>query len=70
MTTPDEPEKKHGLLKVLSGLIAATLGVQKKDAWVDAANKGRARDYIIGGILFTLLLVGGLITIVRLGLPG
>ena len=69
MTNPETPQKKHGKLKVLGGLIAATLGVQKEDAWVDAANKGRARDYIIGGILFTLLLVGGLIAIARLALP-
>ena len=69
MPKETDPQKKHGPLKVLGGLLAATLGVQKEEAWVEAANKGRARDYIIGGVLFTILLVGGMIAIAQLALP-
>ncbi|WP_040482077.1 DUF2970 domain-containing protein [Luminiphilus syltensis] len=70
-TTDDSGEKseKMGLREILSSVFAAALGVQ--------SSKNRERDFksgsfgvfIIAGLLFTALFIGGVITVVQLVVP-
>lgn len=63
---PDSKPKSHGIGRLVLSVLAAAIGVQ--------SNKNREQDfqsnsivpYIIGGILFTVLFVLGLIFIVSL----
>ena len=66
------PEKRrHGLtiLSTARSILAAALGVQKDKDRERDFQQGRARDFIIGGILFTVLFIAVLVTIVKVILP-
>jgi nitric oxide reductase large subunit len=55
-----------GFWAVLQSVLAAAFGVQSEAARRRDFTQGRALPYILGGVVFTLLLIVGLILLVRL----
>ncbi|MEM7220476.1 MAG: DUF2970 domain-containing protein [Pseudomonadota bacterium] len=66
----DKPNQGLGIGAVLSSTIAAAVGVQSSRNRRRDFEQGRARDYIIAGIGFTIVFVLTMIFIVRTVLGG
>lgn len=66
-TTPAEENQKSGVssLQVLQSTLAAALGVQSSKNRERDFSEGRASQFIVAGIVFTLMFVGIMILIVR-----
>ena len=69
-----EPDRKLSFLQVLGSVLSSFLGVQKNETRERDFSRGRARDFIIVGILLTLtfiLAVWGVVQVVmRVATPG
>lgn len=74
MTTPDSDKKSEpaedreqapGPLAVMSSVLAAAFGVQSSKNRERDFKQGKARHFIIGGIIFTLLFMLGVYTVVQ-----
>jgi hypothetical protein len=61
-----EQEKKLGLLQVVGSVLASFFGVQKSAVRERDFRHGRARDFILVGLLLTVLFVLLLWGVVRL----
>jgi len=57
--------QKQGIGAVVASVLSAFLGVQSKKKYEEDFTKGRARDYIIVGLLGTILFIGTLVMIVN-----
>ena len=67
MNTPnDENEKEPGLRQVIGSVFAAAFGIQSSKNQERDFKHGKARVFIISGIIFTLLFIGTVFTVVRL----
>ena len=62
----DEQEKTPGLRQIIGSVFAAAFGVQSSKNQQRDFKHGKARVFIISGILFTLLFMGTVFTVVRL----
>lgn len=69
-----EQDRKLSFLQVLGSVMSSFLGVQKNETRERDFTRGRARDFIIVGILLTLafiLVVWGVVQVVmRVATPG
>lgn len=64
-----ERKKKRSslnILQVMSSVFAAGLGVQSSENRERDFKQGKAGTFIAAGIIFTLLFIGGVLTIVNL----
>ena len=69
---PDEPAPRESLnpLQVVSSVLAAGLGVQSSRNRERDFRQGRAATFIVAGLIFTALFIGGVYTVVSLVLAG
>jgi len=58
--------RKQSFGAVIASVLSAFFGVQSSKKHEEDSTKGRARDYIIVGLIGTMLFVGILVTIVKL----
>ena len=67
-TDSDAPEERSGvgLKAVLSSVFAAALGVQSSKNRERDFKQGSAGAFFIAGLIFTVLFVGGVITVVQI----
>ena len=66
MKLSDENEKPPGLRQIVGSVFAAAFGVQSSKNQERDFKHGKARVFIISGIVFTLLFMGTVFTVVRL----
>jgi len=65
--SPDSPRRADlNLLQVVSSVLAAGLGVQSSRNRQRDFKQGRAGAFILAGLLFTALFIGGVYTVVSL----
>lgn len=67
----DHPEPEHkglSILQVIQSVLAATMGVQSNKNRERDFSRGSAKTFIVAGILGTLLFVGTVVTVVKVGL--
>lgn len=64
--TNDEKEKAPGLAQVVGSVFAAAFGVQSSKNQERDFKHGKARVFIISGIIFTLLFMGTVFTVVKM----
>lgn len=64
--TNEEKEKSPGLLQVVASVLAAGFGVQSSKNQERDFKHGKARVFIISGIIFTLLFMGTVFTVVKM----
>jgi len=57
MSDSEETSGKVGLKQVIGSVIASFLGVQRSDNYERDATKGRLSQYIVVGLIFTILLI-------------
>ena len=62
----DDKEKSPGLMQIVASVFAAAFGVQSKKNQERDFKHGKARVFIISGIIFTLLFIGTVFTVVRM----
>jgi hypothetical protein len=63
---PDNKNKpRMGFLKVMQSILAGALGVQSKKRYQEDFASPSPWAYIVGGLLFTTLFIGGLILLVN-----
>ncbi|GMR09146.1 MAG: hypothetical protein BMS9Abin26_2160 [Gammaproteobacteria bacterium] len=65
MSDPEETPGKVSLRQVIGSVIASFLGVQRSDNYERDASKGRPSQYIIVGLIFTILLIMFVIGLVK-----
>ncbi len=71
MTTPKKPSDKDnkregvGLFAVIQSTFAAAVGVQSSENRERDFRQGKASQFIVAGIVFTLLFVGAVVMVVR-----
>ncbi len=70
--TSTEPakEQKMSTLALLQSVFAAAMGVQSSKNRERDFNQGNAGIFIVAGIVFTALFIGGVMMIVQLVLAG
>jgi|KBSSwiStaDraftv2_1062776.scaffolds.fasta_scaffold132196_2 hypothetical protein len=61
-----KPEKTPGLKEIVSSVFAAAFGVQSKKNQERDFKHGKARNFIIAGVLFTLLFMLTVFSVVTL----
>lgn len=61
-----ESEKKLNFLQTLGSVLAAAAGIQSRENRERDFKQGKARNFIVVGIAFTLSLIIGLYLVVRL----
>ena len=61
---------RPGLLAIIQSILAAAFGVQSERARERDFTRGRPLPYIIGGAVFTLVLIVALVLVVQLVLAG
>lgn len=57
MNDEKRPEKKHGVLALIGSVMAAGIGVQSSRNYERDFAQGKARNFIIAGVVFTALFV-------------
>ena len=62
----EESIPRPGILQVIQSVLAAAFGVQTEAARKRDFTRGNPLAYIIGGIVFTVLLIVTLVAIVRI----
>lgn len=62
----DEKEKEPGLAQIVASVFAAAFGVQSSKNQERDFKHGKARVFIISGIIFTLLFMGTVFTVVKM----
>ncbi len=65
-TSNDDKEKAPGLLQIVASVFSAAIGIQSSKNQQRDFKHGKARVFIISGIIFTLLFIGTVFTVVRL----
>lgn len=65
-SSKDDKEKAPGLMQIVSSVFAAAFGVQSSKNQERDFKHGKARVFIISGIIFTLLFIGTVFTVVRM----
>ncbi len=65
-TTNEEKEKSPGFAQVAGSVFAAAFGVQSSKNQQRDFKHGKARVFIICGIVFTLVFMGTVFSVVRL----
>jgi hypothetical protein len=68
--TDNEKDQKPSLLQVVSSVLAAGFGVQSSKNRERDFKHGRARTFIIAGVVFTVLFVITVFTVVSTVLKG
>ena len=67
MNSPNEDkEKGPGLAQIVGSVFAAAFGVQSSKNRARDFKHGKARVFIICGIIFTLLFMGTVFTVVKM----
>jgi hypothetical protein len=66
----NDEDQKPGLLQIVSSVLAAGFGVQSSKNRERDFKHGRARTFIIAGIVFTVLFVITVFTVVSTVLSG
>lgn len=61
-----EHEKAPGLLQIVSSVMSAAMGIQSSKNQERDFKHGKARIFIIAGIVFTLLFILTVFTVVKL----
>lgn len=64
------PRSSLNLMQVISSVLAAGLGVQSSRNRERDFEQGRAGTFIVAGLIFTALFIGGVYTVVSLVLSG
>jgi uncharacterized membrane protein YidH (DUF202 family) len=62
----DDPEKPHGLIDVIVGVLAAALGVRSTKNRERDFRHGSPRQFIIVGIIATILFIVAVYSVVRI----
>ena len=65
MNNPDK-QIRSGFLSVLSSVLAAFFGVQNRKNYEKDFRHGKAKDFVIVGLIMTAVLVLTVITIVKI----
>jgi len=65
MSDSEETSGKVGLKQVIGSVVASFLGVQRSDNYERDATKGKPSQYIVVGLIFTILLIMFVIGLVR-----
>lgn len=68
-TSPEE-DVKPNLLRVIGSVLAAAIGVQSSKNYERDFKHGKARNFIIAGVVFTILFVATVFTVVSTVLKG
>lgn len=63
---PSDEQKSPGLMQIVTSVFAAAFGVQSSKNQERDFKHGKARIFIISGIVFTLLFILTVFTLVRL----
>lgn len=63
---PLDEQKSPGLMQIVTSVFAAAFGVQSSKNQERDFKHGKARVFIISGIVFTLLFILSVFTVVRL----
>lgn len=64
--TNEDKEKSPGLAQIVGSVFAAAFGVQSSKNQERDFKHGKARVFIISGIIFTLLFMGTVFTVVKM----
>ena len=62
----DDKKKTPGLRQIITSVFPAAFGVQSSKNQERDFKHGKARVFIISGIIFTLLFIGTVFTVVRM----
>lgn len=65
-----EPTKKPRLLQIVGSVLSAAIGVQSSKNQERDFKHGKARNFIIAGIVFTVIFVATVFTVVSTVLKG
>ena len=65
-----EEQKAPGTLQIVGSVLSAAIGIQSSKNQQRDFKHGKARVFIIAGIIFTLLFIATVFTIVHLVLVG
>lgn len=65
-TSDDDKEKAPGLLQIVGSVLSAAFGIQSSKNQQRDFKHGKARVFIISGIIFTLLFMGTVFTVVKM----
>ena len=68
MNTPNEnqkPVEKPNLLQIVGSVLGAAIGVQSSKNQERDFKHGKARNFIIAGIVFTIIFMATVFTVVR-----
>lgn len=66
MNMTNDEQKEPGLRQIIGSVFAAAFGVQSSKNQERDFKHGKARVFIISGILFTLLFMGTVFTVVKM----
>lgn len=66
MSEQHQPEESPGLLQAMASAVAAAFGVQSGKNRQRDFKHGKARNFIIAGVLFTVVFIVVLVVIVKL----
>ena len=66
MNMTNDEQKEPGLRQIIGSVFAAAFGVQSSKNQERDFKHGKARVFIISGIIFTLLFMGTVFTVVKL----
>lgn len=66
MNVSNDEQKEPGLRQIVGSVFAAAFGVQSRKNQERDFKHGKARVFIISGIIFTLLFMGTVFTVVRM----
>lgn len=62
----DDQEKEPSLRQVIASVFSAAIGIQSSKNQQRDFKHGKARVFIISGIIFTLLFMGTVFTVVKI----
>lgn len=65
MNVSNDEQKEPGFRQIVGSVFAAAFGVQSRKNQERDFKHGKARVFIISGIIFTLLFMGTVFTVVR-----
>lgn len=67
-TPAREPRKKPGLFQLILSILAGAVGVQSNKNRERDFQEGDIKKFVIGGLLFTILFILGLMMIVNIAI--
>lgn len=68
-TQAPEDEQKHSATDLLKSTLAAAIGVQSNANREKDFKHGNIKTFVLAGIIFTVLFIGGVVTVVNFVLP-